>query len=137
MYLPRVQATMSKIQKTTLKTSKISHARTSGNVDPLEKPADCDSCPAAGRWDYMGPGKWCFHRAYYLGKSGRSVPCNSAKHDCPLKQKHQRDFETDIDSIIGGEHGKSPAKTTTSKNHLYSEKQRTLNFTKKNPHLCK
>jgi len=45
---------------------------------------NCEGCPAAGYWDYMGPGKWCFHTTYYLGKSGRPVPCDSAKRDCPL-----------------------------------------------------
>jgi hypothetical protein len=116
-----------------LKTSKISNARTSGNVDPLEKQVDCDICPAAGHWGYMGPGRWCFHRAYYLGKSGPPVSCESAKRDCPLKKKHQRDFETDIDSIIGGEHGKSSAKTMTIKKPLYrkSAKQKLLNLPEK------
>jgi hypothetical protein len=49
------------------------------------KPGNCDQCPAAGFWDYKGPGKWCFHTAYYLGKSGQPVPCDSAKQKCPLK----------------------------------------------------
>jgi len=47
---------------------------------------DCDLCPAAGYWDYMGPGKWCFHTAYFLGKSGKPVHCDKAQHDCPLKK---------------------------------------------------
>ena len=46
--------------------------------------ADCDNCPASGYWDYMGPGKWCFHTAYYLGKPGQPVHCDSAKPNCPL-----------------------------------------------------
>ena len=47
-------------------------------------PGNCDSCPAAGYWDSMGPGKWCFHRAYFLGKAGHPRSCDTAKHDCPL-----------------------------------------------------
>ena len=39
------------------------------------KPGDCDRCPASGYWDYKGPGKWCFHRAYFLGKPGQPVHC--------------------------------------------------------------
>ena len=47
-------------------------------------PGDCESCPAAGYWDFMGPGKWCFHHAYFLGKSGHPKPCKTAMNDCPL-----------------------------------------------------
>jgi len=49
-------------------------------------PSNCNSCPAAGYWDWKGPGLWCFHRAYFLGKSGHPVSCDSAKHSCPLTQ---------------------------------------------------
>jgi hypothetical protein len=49
------------------------------------KPGDCDQCPAAGYWSWYGPGLWCFHRAYFLGKSGHPKACDTAKHDCPLK----------------------------------------------------
>ena len=31
------------------------------------KPGDCGQCPAAGYWDLMGTGMWCFHRGYFLG----------------------------------------------------------------------
>ncbi len=48
---------------------------------------NCDSCPAAGYWDWKGPGLWCFHRAYFLGKSGKPMHCDTAKHDCPLQKK--------------------------------------------------
>jgi hypothetical protein len=48
-------------------------------------PGECELCPAAGYWDYMRPGKWCFHTAYFLGKSGQPVHCDSAKQKCPLK----------------------------------------------------
>jgi hypothetical protein len=47
-------------------------------------PGDCEKCPAAGYWDWRGPGKWCFHRAYFLGKSGHPIACDAAKQDCPL-----------------------------------------------------
>ena len=57
--------------------------RTSNKCNNLE-PVNCDSCPAGGHWDYPGPGMYCFHRAYFLGKSGKPVPCSIAKDDCPL-----------------------------------------------------
>ena len=49
-------------------------------------PGNCDSCPAAGFWDYIGPGKFCFHTAYFLGKSGKPIHCNSAQQNCPLRK---------------------------------------------------
>ncbi len=52
----------------------------------LNQDCECDSCPAAGYWDYMGPGKWCFHTAYFLGRAGKPTPCKTAQHDCPLKK---------------------------------------------------
>ena len=60
-----------------------SYARASDNRNFL--PGDCNSCPATGYWDFMGPGKWCFHRAYFLGKAGHPKTCDTVKHDCPLK----------------------------------------------------
>ncbi len=59
-----------------------SYAKPRDNLNIL--PGDCDSCPAAGFWDYIGPGRFCFHTAYFLGKSGKPIPCNSAQHNCPL-----------------------------------------------------
>ena len=59
----------------------ISFVRASNKCDKLP---DCDSCPAAGFWDYIGPGRWCFHTAYFLGKAGKPVHCDNAKHHCPL-----------------------------------------------------
>ena len=47
----------------------------------------CDSCPAAGYWDWKGPGLWCFHYAVFLGKPGQPVHCYAAKHDCPLHKE--------------------------------------------------
>ena len=47
---------------------------------------DCDSCPAAGFWDFLGTGKFCFHTAYFLGRSGNPVPCKTAQHNCPLEK---------------------------------------------------
>ena len=61
----------------------ISSPRTSNKCNKL---ADCDSCPAGGLWDHLGPGKYCFHSAYFLGKSGKPMHCKSAQHDCPLKK---------------------------------------------------
>jgi len=61
-----------------------SYARPRDNRNVL--PGNCDSCPAAGYWDYMGPGKWCFHTAYFLGKASRPTPCKTAQHDCSLKK---------------------------------------------------
>jgi hypothetical protein len=52
-------------------------------------PGNCDSCPAAGFWDFIGPGKFCFHTAYFLGKSGKPIHCNSAQHNCPLRKQGQ------------------------------------------------
>ena len=60
------------------------YARASDKRDTF-KFADCDICLASGFWDYKGPGKWCFHTAYYLGKSGQPVHCDSARQKCPLK----------------------------------------------------
>ena len=57
-------------------------ARPGDNLNFL--PGKCDSCPAAGYWDSMGPGKWCFHCAFFLGKTGYPKVCDTAKHDCPL-----------------------------------------------------
>jgi hypothetical protein len=50
-------------------------------------PGECESCLASGYWDWKGPGRWCFHRAYFLGKPGQPVHCDTAKHDCPLQRK--------------------------------------------------
>ena len=61
-----------------------SSLQTGCNPDIL--PGNCDACPAAGYWDFMGSGKWCFHHAYFLGKSEHPKPCNTAKDDCPLKR---------------------------------------------------
>ena len=63
--------------------SKLFYTRPGDNRNIL--PGKCESCPAAGYWDYMGPGKWCFHRAYFLGKSGHPIACDIAKNDCPLQ----------------------------------------------------
>ena len=60
-----------------------SHARANDTVDTFMA-GDCEKCPAAGYWDWYGPGKWCFHTAYFLGKSGRPVLCDDARDRCPL-----------------------------------------------------
>ena len=54
-------------------------------------PGDCESCPAAGYWDfshYAGHGLLCFHRAYYLGKSGKPTPCTEIRKKCPRMDEH-------------------------------------------------
>ena len=48
-------------------------------------PGDCEKCPAAADWPYKGPGLWCFHSAYFLGKSAKAVSCRIASLKCPLK----------------------------------------------------
>ena len=53
-------------------------------VSDKVNPGDCGRCPAAGYWDLMGTGMWCFHRAYFLGKAGHPLSCETAKHNCPL-----------------------------------------------------
>jgi len=63
------------------------YARPGDNRNIL--PGKCDSCPAAGYWDFMGPGKWCFHRAYFLGKAGHPESCDTARHGCPLNGGQQ------------------------------------------------
>jgi len=67
-----------------------SHGETAVNNTPLSRASNkCDKCPAAGFWDYNGPGKWCFHTAFYLGKSGKPTPCKTAQHDCPLSDEEK------------------------------------------------
>ena len=48
--------------------------------------AQCETCPAAGYWNFIGPGKWCFHSAYFLGKSAQPVRCRTSRQDCPLRK---------------------------------------------------
>ena len=53
------------------------------------EPGQCESCPAAGYWDgsqHAGQGLLCFHRAYYLHKTGRPAPCSQARTACPRKE---------------------------------------------------
>jgi hypothetical protein len=50
-------------------------------------PGDCDSCPAAGYWDFKGPGMWCFYSGYFLGKPAKPVRCITARQDCPLQNR--------------------------------------------------
>ena len=49
-------------------------------------PGECESCPAAGYWDYAeyaGRGLMCFHYAYYLGKPGKPKLCRETRANCP------------------------------------------------------
>jgi hypothetical protein len=53
-----------------------------------DAPGQCESCPAAGYWDYAqyaGQGLFCFHRAYFLGKPGKPKPCTEMRAICPRK----------------------------------------------------
>lgn len=47
---------------------------------------DCESCPAGAKWEWKGPGLWCFYSAYFLGKSAKAIPCLQAAINCPLKE---------------------------------------------------
>ena len=58
----------------------------SANTDQNILQDDCDSCPAAGYWSYIGPGKWCFYSAYFLGKPAQPIRCKTARRDCPLRK---------------------------------------------------
>ena len=52
-------------------------------------PGECESCPAAGYWDYshyVGRGLFCFHDAYFLGKPGRPNPCSETRKICPREE---------------------------------------------------
>jgi hypothetical protein len=53
------------------------------------EPGQCETCPAAGFWDYAGyTGKrLCFYDAYFLGKPGRPIPCQDARAQCPRRQE--------------------------------------------------
>lgn len=47
--------------------------------------AQCESCPAAGYWDfkdYARQGLLCFHYAYYQGRSGKPKPCTEMRTEC-------------------------------------------------------
>ncbi len=59
-----------------------------GALSQICRPGQCESCPAAGYWDYSnyaGQGLLCFHYAYYLGKPGRPKPCLEMRERCPRK----------------------------------------------------
>jgi hypothetical protein len=52
--------------------------------------ADCESCPAAGYWDGYAvwglyPARYCFHAAYFLGKTAKPRKCEEARLSCPNK----------------------------------------------------
>jgi len=65
------------------------YARASDKRDTFQ-PGGCEQCPASGYWDHIGSGRFCFHRAYYLGKSGHPEPCRSAWNNCPLSRQNSR-----------------------------------------------
>ena len=58
----------------------------SAEEDQYFSPADCDSCPAGGFWEFKGSGMWCFHSAYFLGRPSQPVRCKTARQDCPLQR---------------------------------------------------
>lgn len=58
-------------------------------------PGQCESCPAAGYWDhslYAGQGLICFHRAYFLHKSGKPEPCAVVRRKCPRVDELNQNF---------------------------------------------
>ncbi len=57
-------------------------------LSQTEKPAECESCRAAGYWDsgeYAGA-LLCFYSACFLGKAGRPHPCDEQRKRCPQKK---------------------------------------------------
>lgn len=72
--------------------SQVAHIDAKAEIDGCPQPNEimgkefnCESCPAGGEWDWKGPGLWCFHSAYFLGKSAKPVKCSNAINNCPLK----------------------------------------------------
>lgn len=51
----------------------------------LATPGQCESCPAGFSWNYLGPGLWCGHSAYFLGRAAKAVSCSTARYVCPLR----------------------------------------------------
>jgi len=45
----------------------------------------CESCPAGVYWNYLGTGRWCFHSAYFLGRTAKAISCLTARYVCPLR----------------------------------------------------
>lgn len=55
-------------------------------------PSRCESCPAAGYWDYAqysGHGLLCFYSAFFQGRSGKPKPCSEMRANCPRKDERQ------------------------------------------------
>lgn len=50
-------------------------------------PGQCESCPAAGYYDFAGGGLQCFFTAYYLHKTGQPEPCAHIRATCPRKDR--------------------------------------------------
>ena len=68
-------------------------------------PGQCESCPAAGYWDpslYAGQGLICFHRAYFLGKSGKPKPCTEIRKKCPRVDEHNENCRYPVTAAITG-----------------------------------
>jgi hypothetical protein len=44
----------------------------------------CEHCPACGLWEGHGAEPWCFHEAYFLGRSAKPVLAAECREKCPL-----------------------------------------------------
>jgi len=58
-------------------------------------PGNCESCPAAGHWGGYGlwgmsPGRYCFHSAYFEGKSFHPVTVDKVGSDCTRGKEVRR-----------------------------------------------
>ncbi len=65
-------------------------ARASDTVDTSNpEPTSCENCPAGGHWDSytLGPGLYCFHEAYFLGKSAPPQLAKRRQDNCPLNEE--------------------------------------------------
>ena len=63
----------------------ISPAFTAKKIVSADKPETCMNCPASALWNSCGyTGYFCFHDAYFLGKSNTPIRIELARPDCPL-----------------------------------------------------
>lgn len=56
------------------------------------QPGNCETCSAAGFWDGYQTwgfysGRYCFHGAYFLGKTEKPRKCDEARRRCPKINK--------------------------------------------------
>ncbi len=59
-------------------------------LDLKIEPGKCETCPAGAKWNYLGTGRWCFHDAYFLGKSGSKKKCETVRNNCPLGESKEK-----------------------------------------------